>query len=217
MSDTKTSQPFTLAEKPTVEELASNNTTWRTKLSSSLPGLFDSLGKGQQPPILWIGCSDSRVPETTLLGAVPGEVFSIRNIANYVDPTEKGFMAGVEYSVGVVGVNVIIVCGHTSCGGIAASLDSSPSINKADLPKLPENVANYIKPLVELAEVHAHDLTEITDKKARGDKFSELNVLQGVTKLKELEVVKSAVESRGLQVLGAVYDVGSGELKFLKD
>ena len=59
-----------------------NNSLWRRSLAETEPELFESMGKGQSPQILWIGCADSRCPETTILGLNPGEIFCHRNIAN---------------------------------------------------------------------------------------------------------------------------------------
>ena len=84
--------------------------------------------EGQNPKVLWIGCSDSRVIPELITGADPGELFDVRNIANVVPPAGTGDCAtgaAVEYAVIHLGVRHIVVCGHTECGGIKA-LEAAP-------------------------------------------------------------------------------------------
>jgi carbonic anhydrase len=86
--------------------------------------VFDRLAdEGQDPKVMWIGCSDSRVVPELITGADPGELFDLRNIANVVPPASSDACAtgaAVEYAVIHLGVDHIVVCGHTDCGGIAA-------------------------------------------------------------------------------------------------
>lgn len=80
--------------------------------------------EGQHPQVLWIGCSDSRAAPELLLGAAPGELFVVRNVANIVPPhgcAEHDAGAAIEYAVGHLQVRHAIVCGHSECGGIAAA------------------------------------------------------------------------------------------------
>ncbi len=86
--------------------------------------VFDRLAdEGQDPKVMWIGCSDSRVVPELITGADPEELFDLRNIANVVPPATSDACAtgaAVEYAVIHLGVDHIVVCGHTECGGIAA-------------------------------------------------------------------------------------------------
>ena len=86
--------------------------------------VFDRLAdEGQDPKVMWIGCSDSRVVPELITGAEPGELFDLRNIANVVPPATSAACAtgaAIEYAVIHLGVDHIVVCGHTECGGIAA-------------------------------------------------------------------------------------------------
>jgi carbonic anhydrase len=77
--------------------------------------------EGQSPEALFIGCSDSRVCPEQLLGADPGDLFMLRNIANIVPPYERsdaGITAVLEYAIRHLQVPHLIICGHTDCGGI---------------------------------------------------------------------------------------------------
>lgn len=82
----------------------------------------------QKPRLLWIGCSDSRVVPAQITSADPGELFEISNIANVVPPAEAAddsVGAAIEYAIGHLGVDDIVVCGHTNCGGIQALMDGA--------------------------------------------------------------------------------------------
>lgn len=83
--------------------------------------------EGQSPKIMIIACSDSRVDPSIILGSLPGELFVVRNVANLVppydnDPKHHGTSAALEFAVQTLGVNHIIVLGHSHCGGIRALL-----------------------------------------------------------------------------------------------
>jgi carbonic anhydrase len=81
---------------------------------------YESLAdKKQKPRLLWIGCADSRVVPAQITSADPGELFEVRNIANVVPPSDAyddAVGAAIEYGVGHLGIDDIVVCGHTGCG-----------------------------------------------------------------------------------------------------
>jgi carbonic anhydrase len=181
-----------------------NNSTWRRSLAETEPELFEKLGKGQAPQILWIGCADSRCPETTILGLQPGEIFCHRNIANILTPTDLNSLAVIQFAVQYLKVKHIIICGHTSCGGIAAALDNK----KLGL------IDTWLMPLRTLRRENL-TLLESLDNKERGIKLVELNVRAGIRVLLENPTVIDAMAERGLAVHGLIYNVGTGELREL--
>jgi carbonic anhydrase len=88
---------------------------------------WEQLAQGQNPKVMVIACSDSRVDPTAIFDASPGEMFIVRNVANLVPPFEVGGLrhgvsAALEFAVTQLNVEEIIVLGHGSCGGVAASL-----------------------------------------------------------------------------------------------
>jgi len=101
-------------EKTPINELLARNRAWADRQSSETPVLFPTLARSQSPQILWIGCSDSRVPETTVLDLLPGDLFVHRNIANIVSSGDLSVLSVVQFAVEVLGVNHIIVCGMAS-------------------------------------------------------------------------------------------------------
>ena len=92
--------------------------------------LFERLGQGQSPKTMIVACADSRVDPALLTGAVPGDVFVVRNVANLVPPYERAgsfasVPAALEFAVLSLGVEHIIVLGHAQCGGIHALMSGA--------------------------------------------------------------------------------------------
>lgn len=187
--------------KQHIESVLSNNRSWAQYTYSNDPELFPTLSKGQSPKILWIGCCDSRVPETTILGLKPGDVFVHRNIANIVSPTDLNALSAIEYAVVYLKVERIYLCGHTSCGGVVGAL-ANKKLGKID---------TWLMPLRQLRLSHAKEL-EGLDGAAKAKKLVELNVAHGVEMLRQNPDVIEAVSSRGLTVHGLVYNLESGQL-----
>lgn len=90
-------------------KLIENNKNWVSSKLEIDPEYFQRLANGQQPPLLWIGCADSRVPANEIIGAAPGEVFVHRNIANMVIHSDMSMLSVLDYAVNVLKVKHIIV------------------------------------------------------------------------------------------------------------
>ena len=147
------------------------------------------------------------MPETTVLGLKPGDVFVHRNIANILPATDLSSQAVVAYAVEHLKVAHVVVCGHTSCGGVAAALGNG----KLGL------LDTWLMPLRQLraANKAGWDKERLGDKE-RAVRLVEANVRQGVQTLKENADVIEAMKERGLVVHGLVYDIACGELRELK-
>jgi carbonic anhydrase len=155
---------------------------------------------------VWIGCADSRVPETTILGLQPGDAFVHRNIANVVVPTDVNTLAVVEFAVAYVKVKHIILCGHTSCAGCAATVAGTPLGLLLD---------SWLTQLRILRQAHEEELASIEDVDDRAVRLAELNVERGISNLMSNSVVQAAVRERGLQIHGTIYNTGTGRLRDL--
>ena len=193
---------ITILHSDKVATVLQSNKQWADKTKAEKPDLLPKLGKDQAPEILWLGCSDSRCPETTLLGLEPGEVFVHRNIANIIHPSDLSVNAVIEFSVNFLKVKHIILCGHTKCGGAVAAMGN----DKLGL------LDTWLLPLRTLRRDNLKKLQSMGQDEAVLD-LVHLNVRQGVKTLKENSSILDAISDRGLTVHGMIYDVGTGELK----
>ncbi|MER2063347.1 MAG: carbonic anhydrase [Alkalibacterium sp.] len=171
--------------------------------------LYHKLETQQDPDILFIGCSDSRVSPEILLDADPGEVFVLRNIANSVPSihdkeTDTTTMSAIEYAVLVLEVEMIIVCGHSNCGGCSAALAGDRSLSKLPYTK------HYLKPLKGLCEKVAAENGTDQEKAKR---LEELNVLEQLRHLREYDFVRERIEEGRLDIEGWRYDIGEGTVE----
>ncbi len=189
------------------KKLLDNNKEWVAKSLEKDPDFFNRLAKGQNPPILWIGCSDSRVPANEIIGAVPGEVFVHRNIANMVLHTDMSMLSVLDYAVNVLKVKHIIVCGHYGCGGVQAAL-TNKHIGLID---------NWIRHIKDVYRFHQDELNAIEDEKAKFDRFVELNVFEQVYDLAKTSIMQTAWDrEQEVHIHGWVYDVKDGLINDLK-
>ncbi|KAF3393434.1 Carbonic anhydrase [Talaromyces pinophilus] len=193
---------FSTTTPQTTDKLQSGLEFNKSHWAPSYAEKFASLGNGQQPQILWIGCSDSRCPETTILGLQPGDVFVHRNIANIIHEGDLSSSCVIDFAVGALKVSQIVICGHTSCGGVNAALGDS-KLGVLD---------TWLLPLRKLRAQNLSTLEKLDSKNAIV-KLAELNVLDGIAKIKEKSVVLEAMEQRGLKVSGLIYDVATGLLR----
>jgi len=181
------------------------NVGWAAEIAASDPDFFETLAQGQSPTVLWIGCSDSRVPAETITHSKPGDLFVHRNIANLFSDTDDNMMSVLEYAVRVLKVDDVIVCGHYGCGGVRASLlplsDALPHVNRR------------IAPLCALAREHSGELDAIGTMDSRIDRLAELSVLEQVSALRDTPIVRDA--ERPPRVHGWIFGLRDGRIKVL--
>ncbi|MFD2698217.1 carbonate dehydratase [Mesonia sediminis] len=188
------------------KKILENNKKWVEQKLTEDKDFFKRLENGQQPPLLWIGCADSRVPANQIIGAQPGEVFVHRNIANVVVHTDMNMLSVLDYSVNALKIEHIIVCGHYGCGGVKAAMQNN-SIGLID---------NWIRHIKDVYRMHKKQLESITDFQERWDTFVELNVKEQVTDLAETSIVQNAWKNgQQLTLHGWAYGVGTGIVKDL--
>jgi carbonic anhydrase len=183
-----------------------NNSKWISQKLGADADYFENLGKGQNPELLYIGCSDSRVTAEDLMGLGPGEVFVHRNIANMVISIDLNVMSVVNYAVEHLKVNHVVVCGHYGCGGVKAAMQS------ADLGILNP----WLRNIRDVYRIHRNELNSLEYEEKRYDRLVELNVQEQCVNLIKTAAVQKAYRDRGLNVQGWVFDVHSGKLIDLK-
>ncbi len=183
------------------KKILDNNKNWVENQLALDPEYFKDLAKGQQPPLLWIGCSDSRVPANEIIGAKPGEVFVHRNIANMVIHSDMNLLSVLDYAVNVLKVKHIIVCGHYGCGGVKAAMGNQ-SIGLID---------NWIGHIKDVYRLHEHYLDTIKDEEERFNKFVEVNAQEQVFDLAKTSIVQNAWRNgQELTLHGWTYGLNSG-------
>ena len=112
-----------------LEQLIKGNKKFKNSKFPKMEDKFNNLVEyGQNPEVLFIGCSDSRVVPDLIVNSKPGDMFILRNIGNFVPPYKEdhdfhGSSAAIEYAVSVLNVKDIIVCGHSHCGACASLYD----------------------------------------------------------------------------------------------
>ena len=159
------------------------------------------MAQQQNPEYIWIGCSDSRVSESNIVGLQPGEVFVHRNIANLVVHTDMNCLSVLQFAVEVLQVKHIIVCGHYGCGGIQAALEN----------KRHGLIDNWLRHIQDVANLYETTLSQIESQTERLNKLCELNIIEQVLNVGETTVVQDAW-SRGqvLRVHGWIYNLTDG-------
>lgn len=188
-------------EKKFYAQLLENNKEWVASKLKQDPMFFAKLAEGQEPPLLWIGCADSRVPANEIIGAQPGEVFVHRNIANMVLHTDMNMLSVLDYAVNALKVKHVIVCGHYGCGGVKAAL-SNQSIGIID---------NWIRHIKDVYRFHKEELDAIADEKVKFNTFVELNVREQVLDLAKTSIVQACwKKGQELYLHGWVYGIDSG-------
>lgn len=183
------------------KKIIENNKKWVEDKLKIRPDYFNNLAESQHPPLLWIGCSDSRVPANEIIGAEPGEVFVHRNIANMVVHSDMNMLSVLDYAVNSLKVQHVIVCGHYGCGGIKAAMGNS-SIGIID---------NWIRHIKDVYRFHHEELDSIMDERERFNRFVEVNVKEQVMDLAKTSIVQNAWSSgQKLHLHGWVYGLDSG-------
>ena len=171
------------------------------------PEYFEKLAKGQSPPVLWIGCADSRVPANQITNTAPGQVFVHRNIANMVIHSDMNMLSVLDYAVNVLKVKHVIVTGHYGCGGVIAAI-SNKQFGLID---------NWLRHIKDVYRLHAKALDSIADEEERCDRLVELNVIENVYNLCKTTIVQNAWQTgQPLGVHGWVYSLKTGLITDMK-
>ncbi len=170
---------------------------------------FETLKQGQYPSTMVIGCSDSRVDPALLTGSAPGDIFTIRNVANLVPPYEEqagnhGVSAAVEFGVTILEVSHIILLGHSQCGGIKALMEGL-------CPLTGGFVARWMAiAMPALEEIIARLPDESAEVRRRA--LEQASILLSLDNLMTFPYVKEKVDAGTLTLHGWYFDLSEGEM-----
>jgi carbonic anhydrase len=182
------------------------NRAWSARMRDKDPAFFERLVRAQRPELLWIGCSDSRLPPDQVVGRLPGEIFVHRNVGNVVVHTDLNSLSVLQYGVEVLGVRHVIVCGHYGCGGVLSAMS----------PKPLGLIDNWLRHIRDVYMAHRDELEAIADPAARQDRLCELNVATQVANVCHTTIVQDAWRRRqSLTVHGWIYTLADGLLRDL--
>jgi carbonic anhydrase len=189
-----------------IKQIFANNQQWIEEKLKVDTDYFKNLSLGQNPEVLYIGCSDSRVTAEELMGAKPGEVFVHRNIGNMVPNTDLSAMSVISYAISYLKVKHIIVCGHYYCNGVKAAMLS------ADMGILNP----WLRNIRDVYRLHRHELDCIQDSEEKYKRLVELNVQEQCVNVIKTAEVQKAYKERQIAVHGWVFDIHTGKLTDLK-
>lgn len=188
-----------------LKRLFDQNLAWAEGVKKENPEFFSQLSKQQAPELLWIGCSDSRVPANEIVNLPPGEVFVHRNIANVVVHTDLNCLSVIQYAVDILKVKHIVVSGHYGCGGIKAAMENTEH----------GLIDNWLRHIKDVVRFHSDTLDKLEGKE-KFDRLCELNVAEQVANVCNTTAVQDAWK-RGdeLTIHGWIYGIDNGILKDL--
>ncbi|MBL7841186.1 MAG: carbonic anhydrase [Cyclobacteriaceae bacterium] len=186
--------------------LLEGNRQWVKEMLEKNPNFFKSLVAQQTPEVLWIGCSDSRVPANEITRTQPGDIFVHRNIANMVVHSDMNMLSVLDYSVNILKVKHVIVCGHYGCGGVKAAMGNGQN----------GLVDNWLRHIKDVYRVYSDELLAIKDEQARFERFVELNVIEQVFNVSKTSIIQNNWKDRNYPIIhGWVYSLETGLIKDL--
>ncbi|KRC68236.1 Carbonic anhydrase 1 [compost metagenome] len=194
-----------------IERLIDGFQRFQQQYYEDAPSLYRNLRDGQHPSTLLIGCCDSRVDPAMLLGCDPGDIFTVRNVANLVPPASKdrglqGVLAAIQFAVEQLQVSRIIVLGHAQCGGIRALMERRIR---------GDGETDYLERWMDIAEPARErvlrQMPAASDAERRRA-CEQASILISLRNLEDLPFVRRAVEAGGLTLHGWYFDLVAGAL-----
>lgn len=179
---------------------------------------FSKLAAGQSPDTLFIACCDSRVVPNTFASTDPGDLFVLRNIGNLVPPygsieklehADMSVGAAIEFSLGVLGVKDIIVCGHSECGAMAALMENGLSHGKSIVNKW----LTYAWPAYKSYTQHASH-PHLSPALSQHNQLSQVNVLEQIEHLKTYPIVQKKLAENQVKLHGWWFDLATADVHY---
>ena len=197
-----------------IDKLIKGNKKFKDAHFPKLEGTFEDLVEnGQNPNILFIGCSDSRVVPDLIVDSKPGDMFILRNIGNFVPPYKNdedyhGSSAAIEYAVSVLEVKDIIICGHSHCGACESlyeDLSDDPNlIHVKKWLKLGQRAKEYTL-LASDSKTSKEQILRTTEK---------ISVKHQLENLLTYPEIYRKVEAGELDVHGWYYTIEDGSIEY---
>jgi len=173
----------------------------------------EALAAGQAPSAVVLGCSDSRVPPEIVFDQELGELFVIRVAGNIANPTQLG---SVEFAVHALGVRLVVVLGHSGCGAVRAAVEEALGGAPSPWQGLESIIHSIVPAIQDMVDRGREPGPELVEELMLPS--VEANVRQAVRRLRAgLEADAPADSGEGLMVVGAVYEVETGTVRFLED
>lgn len=189
------------------DRLAYGIKQFKQNLNPKHKALFSGLAKVQKPHTLFITCSDSRIDPNLITSTQPGELFIVRNIGNIIpkagDDETPAEGAAIEFAVQVLGVNRIIVCGHSECGAMQQVLS-----DEIFTPERTKELPNVAKWLFLLNDVKKHFFINTTKEEA-----AKINASLQLENVKTYPIVRKKLAEKSLKLQAWYYNIGEAELE----
>jgi len=190
-----------------IEDLLLGNMKFRENDFNANIEYYRNLVLGQNPGVLWIGCSDSRVNPERITGAKPGEIFVQRNIGNIIPMHDWNFATVLEYAVAHLKIKEIVICGHSECGAIKA-LDKE-SVGDSYIPLWLNNACDAKARVESRISKPSND----EERKARSKEIEQENVRLQIEHLKTYPIIRAALAEDRIKIYGLYYDLATGTLE----
>jgi len=188
-----------------IDQLLKGNEQFRKTTFNDNIQRYTELTKGQQPPVLWIGCSDSRIQTGHITGTHAGTLFMHRNIGNMAPANDWSLATVLEYGIKHLKVQHIVICGHSDCGAIKA-LDKE--LDDAYVPNWLNNAMEAKKRV----DAKIKKPSTPREQKQRSTMIEQENVRLQIEHLRTYPVVKKAEQEKKIEIHGLYYDLGTGAL-----
>jgi carbonic anhydrase len=189
-----------------LEECFAANRAWAASAQRRDPEFFKRLAQQQSPDMLWIGCSDARLPPNEIIGRATGELFVHRNVANVVEHTDVNCLSVLQYAIDVLKVRHVVVVGHYGCGGVRAAMQTQP-LGLID---------NWLRHIRDVHLWNREELSAIADFDARANRLAELNVEAQVANVCHTTIVQDAwARGQSVTIHGWIYALADGLLRDL--
>lgn len=175
--------------------------------------LQELITNGQKPEVLFISCCDSRITTDFMIGSKPGDLFTLRNIGNFVPPYSTdgefhGNASAIEYAVSVLKVSNIIVCGHSHCGACQSLYENIP--NTDDFI----NIRKWLELGQEAKQITLKNKYLYKNKEEMYKATEKNSIICQLKNLLTYPAIKRKVDTKEITIHGWYYDLIDGSIEF---